>query len=236
LRPARAGEGQAPLEFFNWSGYAATAASPFLQAQTTYTQPAASCPVPRAWTVFWVGFDGFQNETVEQAGTAAQCLGESSEPVYYAWWEMYPTNMIQVTPIKINPGDKIVAKVAFNPRTNKFSLGVMDTTDKEHFTEVTACAAQLKCERASAEWIVERPTVEGSFAPLADWGTMLLKGDRAAVAAMPSEPKPTMQPLSAFSNSAITMVNSPEANEQLAAPGPLNRMGIRFGDTWLAAQ
>jgi len=51
-------------------------------------------------------FDGFNNGTVEQAGTAATCsYGADPTPSYYAWWEMYPTNNIQVAPLNVSPGD-----------------------------------------------------------------------------------------------------------------------------------
>src|SRR5579884_1322756 len=78
--------------FSNWSGYAATSSSAFNSVEMTFTQPAVSCPYQGAWTLFWVGFDGFNSGNVEQAGTSAWCNYNSpSEPTYYAWWEMYPT-------------------------------------------------------------------------------------------------------------------------------------------------
>jgi hypothetical protein len=51
-------------DYYNWSGYAATSSQPFLEVTSTYIQPVVSCPEPGAWTVFWVGFDGFSNNTI----------------------------------------------------------------------------------------------------------------------------------------------------------------------------
>src|SRR5581483_355717 len=89
-----------PVYYYNWSGYAATTSQPFVAVQSIYTQPNVTCTTPGAWTLFWVGFDGYLNNNVEQAGTAAQCSsGTNPQPTYYAWWEMYPTNTIQVMPL-----------------------------------------------------------------------------------------------------------------------------------------
>ena len=96
---------------YNWSGYAAgTGAEVFKSVSSTYVQPAVTCPVSGAFTVFWVGLDGLFDGTVEQDGTAAYCDG--STPEYFAWWEMYPTNAIQPT-IPISAGDAIRASVKY---------------------------------------------------------------------------------------------------------------------------
>lgn len=54
--------------------------------------------------MFWVGLDGWWDDTVEQGGTSARCV--NGTPQYATWWEMYPTNAIQ-TVFSINAGDSI---------------------------------------------------------------------------------------------------------------------------------
>jgi hypothetical protein len=69
-----------------------------------WTQRAVTCPTANAWAVFWVGLDGWWDDTVEQGGTSARCV--NGTPQYATWWEMYPTNAIQ-TVFSINAGDSI---------------------------------------------------------------------------------------------------------------------------------
>lgn len=234
-RPRRPGA-NAPsnsAEYYNWSGYAAISDSPFVSVQATFVQPTVTCPVAGAWTLFWIGFDGFSNGTVEQAGSAAYCAdGQNAPPVYYAWWEMWPTNYAQVMPLPVKPSDKIHAKVSYLTRKGKYVLRVTNMTTHQQYTRLAACARGLTCARQSADWIVERPVLaDGSLTPLADWGTMKLKGDNAATRFRSGSP--VLQPISDFDNWAIKMSDS--AND-LARVGALKAGGTVFQDTWLAAQ
>jgi hypothetical protein len=227
--------------YYNWSGYAATGTSSFNEAQSTFIQPTVTCPVAGAWTLFWVGFDGFNNNTVEQAGTAAQCsTGNKSQPIYYAWWEMYPTNTIQMMPITIKPGNTIQATVSYTASNANYSLNVTDLSNRQQYTTLTRCAANLTCARQSAEWIVERPTLNGSYTPLADWGTMNLTNNKASNTTTTNRRNRVvsnvLQPITAFSNTPISMVNYPFTGETLASVGNLNRSGTLFADNWQAAQ
>ena len=225
--------------FYNWSGYAATGSTPYLAVQSTYKQPTVSCPVPGAWTVFWVGFDGYNNGTVEQAGTAAQCsTGSTPTVTYYAWWEMYPTNTIQVMPLTIKPGDTIQATVTYSASTKNYTMTVLDKTSAKSYNKVAACASGLTCARQSAEWIVERPSLNGAYTPLANWSTMSLTNNQAATAmgTFNGVSAPNYQPVSAFTNTPINMVNYPYTGVTLATVNSLNQTGNRFGDSWKAAQ
>jgi hypothetical protein len=97
----------------NWDGYltyVSSEAKDFNSVKATWVQPVITCPVANAWTVFWVGLDGWWNDTVEQGGSSARCVG--GIPQYDLWWEMYPTNSIQLmTGIAVGAGDTIRASV-----------------------------------------------------------------------------------------------------------------------------
>ena len=220
VTPSLAGSNP-PVFYYNWSGYAATAKAPFTVVQSTYKQPAVTCPVAAAYTVFWVGFDGFTNGTVEQDGTLAYCNGKT--PEYKSWWEMFPTNNINPV-FTVAPGDTIKAVVTFQGGT--YTMTVQDTTNGRHFTEKRTCAKGLTCSRDSAEWIVERPGYGGhNYAPLADWGTMNVPGDKAATGTA------APQPVKAFTNTPINMINLADSY-YLAEVGALNAAGLSFPDTW----
>ena len=53
---------------------------------------------------FWIGFDGWNNGSVEQGGTSAYCSG--GRATYDVWWEMYPYNDVQ-TSFAISAGDSM---------------------------------------------------------------------------------------------------------------------------------
>jgi len=157
----------------NWSGYAdaETGSSTVSQASGSWTMPAVQClPAPYqnqdAFLANWVGIDGFNNGTVEQLGTAAQCF--AGVKYYYVWYEMYPSNTVEEgTTACINdnvncpqPGDQISASVTVTPAgsgENSYKLTLVDRTRPYESFSVTQQCAAATCLDASAEWIVERP-------------------------------------------------------------------------------
>jgi hypothetical protein len=160
----------------NWDGYityTSSESTDFSTVAASWIQPTVTCEAKNAWTVFWIGLDGWFNDTVEQGGTEAQCGAVNGSPVYSMWWEMYPTNSIQ-TVLVINPGDEITASVKFATATSVFTIKVTDVTTGKSFTRREQCASGLTCDRSSADVITEdvgRYSGSGYF-PLADYGTM----------------------------------------------------------------
>jgi hypothetical protein len=59
----------------NWAGYAVVG-NAFTEARGSWTVPSVNCRVnPNGAASFWVGIDGWDNNTVEQTGTESQCNG-----------------------------------------------------------------------------------------------------------------------------------------------------------------
>lgn len=143
----------------NWSGYVATPVDgTFSAVSATWTVTKARCPQPNGWTLFWVGLDGWNSDTVEQGGTYAQCVGGT--PTYEAWWEMYDDN--EITPVAftppIVPGDTIDASVVYDPDTASYTISVADVTTGQAFSVDEQCGGTSEpCENSSAEWVVEAP-------------------------------------------------------------------------------
>jgi hypothetical protein len=166
----------------NWSGYAVTSTKKFNYVYASYVQPAITCPgVPKQLTSNWVGLDGFNDETVEQDGTFAQCGGPKwTTPVYDAWYEMYPAGSVNV--FKVKPGDVMHATVAY--ASGKFTLTIADVTSGKSASKTAACST---CARASAEWIIERPAgCNAAFTKcflfaLADFKTTTMSDDLAGL-------------------------------------------------------
>lgn len=152
----------------NWSGYA-------VETDLNAPQAGAVSAVRGSWTVpavsghglafasIWVGIDGFDSNTVEQIGTDSDIF--NGVPVYYVWYEMYPSNSVTVSALKIKPGDSISAQVSY--ASTHFSLQIANNTTGQGFSiQKTAAGA----ERSSAEWIVEAPSSGSGILPLANFG------------------------------------------------------------------
>lgn len=211
----------------NWAGYVSLPAgrtSTFTTVRSTWVQPKVTCPTRDAWTVFWVGLDGWLDNTVEQGGSSARCIG--GVPHYQTWWEMYPTNSIQ-TVDTIKAGDTITATVTYAPATGKYTIVVTDVTTKKGFTRVQTCASGITCARTSAEVIAEDVGHfgAGSYFPLAKYQPVTFKntveknksGTAGAFAS------------AAWANDAIT---ESSGGVTYATVGPLSNAGKNFTATW----
>lgn len=151
----------------NWSGYAASgAAGTFTQVSAKWMQPTVKCSSATTYSVFWVGLDGFNSDTVEQTGSGGDCV--SGSPVYYAWYEVYPKEPIETINKPVSAGD-IFSASATEVTSTSFKLVISDSTQKWTFsTTQTLTGAKL----SSAEVIAEAPSSSGGVLPLADFGTV----------------------------------------------------------------
>jgi hypothetical protein len=132
----------------NWSGYAVIG-STFSTATVSWTQPAIDCTSGDGSTDMspWVGIDGYNTDTVEQTGSSGDCSGAT--PDYYAWYEMYPRNVIVIKQT-VKPGDDFTATVTHTTGT-KYSLVLKDIT--QGWTN--SVTKSLKAKDASAEAVLE---------------------------------------------------------------------------------
>ncbi len=154
----------------NWSGYVVTHAS-VTYVHAKWVVPATTCKANDSNfqdTSFWIGIDGWNDGTVEQAGTDVRCLPNATTPSYVAWWEMYPTNVEQFV-FTVSPGDHIDAYVKLV--SGKYVLRVKDVTSGQSFSRTQACGSGLTCQRTSAEWVAESPSYSSGLADLANYKT-----------------------------------------------------------------
>jgi hypothetical protein len=197
----------------NWSGYADTS-STFSTVTGNWTEPSVSCTSRTSYAAFWVGIDGFTSGSVEQDGTLAECSGGSA--FYFTWWEMYPTNAIQVVGSSVQPGDSISASVVRSGTS--YTLKVTDSSRSGNsFSTTQSCSS---CANSSAEWIAEAPSGSGGVLPLANFHSWTLSGARVNSGV-----------ISSFTDDEITMVDN--AGRVKAQPGALNGSGNGFSVTWV---
>ena len=145
----------------NWSGYSAEGAS-FTSVSASWTEPSVICGSdPNSYAAFWVGLDGYANDTVEQTGTDSDCDGTT--PTYYAWYEMYPAPRVEFSKPEA-PGDNMKASVTKSGTT--FTMTIEDVTRGWTKTVVKSSA---NAKGASAEVITEALS-STTVLPLADFG------------------------------------------------------------------
>ncbi len=142
----------------------------------------------------------------------------------FTWWEMYPTNDVQVVGETAAAGDAITASVVRSGTSYK--LTVTDSTHTaDSFTTTQTCSAS-SCVDSSAEWIAEAPTGSSGVEPLSNFGTWT--ASNAAVTE-----GSTAGTISSFTDDEITMIDSSGATKAL--PGALNSAGTGFSVTWKKA-
>jgi hypothetical protein len=205
-------KGLSQVQSGNWSGYADTGAA-FSTATGHWTEPSVSCGSRTSLAAFWVGIDGYSSSSVEQDGTLAECYQGSA--YYYTWWEMYPSNAIQVVGSTLRPGDGVTASVVRSG--GSYTLKVTDSSRSgDSFSTTQSCSS---CANSSAEWIAEAPSGSSGVEPLAHFSTWTESGATVNSGV-----------ISSFTDDEITMVDS--AGRVKAQPGPLNSSGNGFSVTW----
>jgi hypothetical protein len=208
---------QTDVESTNWSGYADTG-SGYSTVTGSWREPSATCSRgTTSLAAFWVGIDGFSSGTVEQDGTLIECyLGTAYQ---YTWWEMYPTNDIQVVGSSLAAGDSISASVVRSGTS--YTLKVTDSSHSANsFSTTQTCS---NCANSSAEWIAEAPSGSSGVYPLSDFhswtetGATVKRGSTSGV-------------ISSFPDDQITMVDS--SGRTKALPSALNGSHNGFSVTW----
>lgn len=207
-----------------WSGYVVTPHTPLTDVGASWKVPPVTCRVTtqQQAAVFWVGLDGWSDQTVEQAGTEAYCSGTT--PVYTAWWELFPSNHITQV-FSVRPGDAITASVTY--RSGIYTITVKDLTNRRTSTVKARCPTTMLCKRSSAEWIAESPTYGTQKAYLPPWSPLTFTGALASAVVDQRSAR-----ISSFVNFPVVMTG---LHGRQAAAGSLQGGGSGFTDSWLAS-
>jgi Peptidase A4 family len=164
----------------NWSGYVVTAGSDPFKADKTYIF--ASFTVPVAQQAFgrcsssavhaseWIGIDGSGSADVLQAGikTSATCKSGKTTGSYVAWYEWFPEDEIDIKNFHIYPGDVIYVYV-WNKSSTEGHYFLEDVTTNKSSSLSFKAPKGTHLVGNSAEWIVERPSIGGKDATLANY-------------------------------------------------------------------
>jgi hypothetical protein len=214
----------------NWSGYAVTGSNvTFVQGSWVVPKVTGSRSTT-AYSSFWVGIDGFNSNTVEQIGTDSDV--QRGKPAYYAWYEFYPSAMVEISTIAVSPGDVMLANVTYVTGST-FTVSITDTTKGQSFSTQGSVS---NAARSSVEWIAEAPSSYFGVLPLANFVKVNFGYDSTSVTGTCSATAAGVTGYIGSFGSAvqeITMVTRRGAAK--ASPSPLSTDNTSFSVTWISA-
>jgi hypothetical protein len=155
----------------NWSGYEARGAKGAYDAvQGEWNVPAIVIGEPGnvTYSAFWVGLDGDGTKDLIQAGTEQNYteIGSLSYASYYAWTELLPNQPTeQEVSLPVNPGDDIFVWVQAPAGLPNGCFFLWNKTQAQAIGPCTPLNG-TQVGGSEAEWIMERPSVGGTYAEL----------------------------------------------------------------------
>ena len=134
----------------------------------TWEVPALNPTDENTYCAIWVGIDGFNSPSVQQMGTSHNWV--NGQQINFAWFQLFPSSGFYLPSFPVEIGDAIGVFIQ-HLNDDLFFLYIINYT-KNVFAKVPERASHAPlAQRISAEWILERPTQDDSFLPLADFNT-----------------------------------------------------------------
>jgi hypothetical protein len=134
----------------NWAGWAASG-NRYTSVNASWTQPSVQCAShENSDSAFWVGLDGYNSGSVEQAGVQAGC--SNGKAFYGAWTEFYPAPP-QYLSQPVNSGDALTVNVTLTSG-RFYSLTIGDA----HHWSLSLNGKTQRSTSVSAEVVAEAPT------------------------------------------------------------------------------
>jgi hypothetical protein len=237
--PGRLAASGGPETSGNWSGFELRAEG------DTYDWVSAQWIVPavtgenftETWSAFWIGLDGDGLTDLVQCGTEQNNITidflffNISLSSYYAWTEFLPQQATeqQITNLSISPGDQIFAEMWIGNAgsgptlTGFFGVFLFENWTTSQYTWIYTPVGTTKVVGSEAEWIMERPKVNGSLSDLADYEMARM------FSAVARRTNGTYVAYQGAANEQITMLNGADT---LSTVAPVDVLAMEF--TWHA--
>jgi hypothetical protein len=148
---------------------------PFTSVTAAWTVPAVASTKHPTFSAAWVGIDGFSNSSLIQTGTEQDYYSGADHDA--AWWTTSAQGFAEQAITSgctgsgpcgvVAPGDGMTADISGAVGGN-WTMQISDTTQRWSFTEGPIV---YDGPGASAEWIVEAPSLGKKTAPIADYST-----------------------------------------------------------------
>jgi hypothetical protein len=165
----------------NWSGYELRGANrsyDVVEGQWYVPQVSSEFGV-HAYSAYWVGLDGDGTSDLVQAGTEQEYFDFSifSFSNYYAWSELLPNQPAEsvISGIPVAPGNQVFTEVWIGNANGSlnasggYGLFYVHNLSTGEATEFETCLCGTVFLGREAEWIMERPQVNGALPALADY-------------------------------------------------------------------
>jgi hypothetical protein len=165
--PAASESNTVRTESTNWGGFSLTAAgAPFREVVGLWVVPSINNQF-RSFTGYeseWVGIDGNCNcNDLIQDGTEQDWTG--GKPSYYAWIEFIPQPEVKINNFPVSPGDVIYAYSSVGKKNGVVTgfYFIANYNTRKSVSASLSIPKNTKFSGLTAEWIVERTSVNGSF-------------------------------------------------------------------------
>jgi len=207
-----------------WAGYvvASDLDRPYEQVvgvNASWTVPRIGVFSSDTFSSAWIGIGGQFDKTLIQTGTEHDSV--NGQEYYSAWYELLPDKAVRITDMRISAGDLITTSITLvESDTNEWAIQIYDVTKGKGFHQTFI----YNSSRLSAEWIVERPTVNDEVSMLSNFGTLTFKDSYVKIG-------DNVGNISSFPYSKIIMTN--DLSLQLASVSPLSADGSSFNVTYL---
>jgi hypothetical protein len=202
----------------DWSGYTVSTDLQSPQAAVTsvtgsWTIPDISASADDSFSAAWIGVGGQYDETPIQTGTEHDWVNGAAG--YIVWYEHLPQNPVQINMI-VSPGDIMTASITLQDATTQtWVVEIRDASNGQTFRQSLSYATT----RLSAEWIVERPTVNNRVSTLADFGKITFTGCSATLSRRTGS-------ITGFPHSAFTLLG--RINNNLVTVSDTSAEGASF--------
>jgi len=226
----------------NWSGYAETGS--FSGVTAAWSVPAVAATASPTFSSAWVGVDGFGNSSLIQTGTEEDYYNGAAH--YGAWWEILPAAETPLPPsYAVAAGDRMKAAIYETTstggqpgkgmgRAHTWVISLSDTSRRWSYTTTQS----YNGPGASADWVVEAPTVNGKISTLAHYTITPPAGsgdfDNAGFLTSPvsaGSPVYVNAGLNRLKNAGVMIQN----NVQVSTPGNPDSALTAFNDAYGSA-
>jgi hypothetical protein len=194
----------------NWSGYEARGAKgSYTGVEGEWNVPAVAFGEANSstYSAFWVGIDGDGTNDLVQAGTeqdSVELLGYTFV-FYHVWTELLPNQPTeQQVSLPIKAGDDMWVQVLAEHGFSDVCFYLWNKTQAQ-FTDGCTALNGTQIGGSEAEWIMERPTVSGSYSDLSAY----LFATMSNAYAYPASGAPI--PSGTAANRQLTMYNNNKA-------------------------
>ena len=232
LQPARSQLSNTTYTSSNWSGGVSyngltsyNGVRSFYYILSDFVIPTATnatCDGGWDYSSTWDGIDGWGSGDVLQAGTEsdAYCSGGSTSTFYSAWIEWYPYSESRISGFAVSPGDDVFVEVwNTSPVIGYAYLENISTGQTVEYQLTPPSGTSLVGN--SAEFVVERPGVNGGLATLSAYGL-----DYQSSAAAGNFKGLTYVPGAGASSFLVNMLDN--SGNTISAPTALGRNALEF--------